>query len=111
MTLNELKQDAELAAVTIDLNWDKLEDPQEAKYFVDALTTGMTMIPELEVLYTKLTSGKSVLFPDEDTPLQYDDLEQYTELVAEELHAAYIIQSVYDKYEKVNNIIALSESV
>jgi hypothetical protein len=111
MTLNELKQDAELAAVTIDLNWDKLEDPFEAAALVSALERGTQLLPELESIYTKLTSGKSVLTPEEDTPLGYDDLEKYTAIVAEELHAAYVLAAVKDKYEKVNSIIALSGSV
>jgi hypothetical protein len=110
-TMDELRQDAELAATGVDLNWEKLEDPFEAAVLVSALERGVKMLPDLESIYTKLTSGKSVLTPDQDTPLGYDDLEKYTELIAEELHAAYVLAAVKDKYDKVNNIIALSGSL
>jgi len=110
-TMDELKQDAALAAAHVDLNWEKLEDPFEAEVLTSALERGTQLLPELESIYTKLTSGKSVLTPEEDTPLGYDDLEKYTELIAEELHAAYVLAAVKDKYDKVNNIIALSGSL
>ena len=108
MTLDEIKQDAIQDALTIDLNWEQLNDPREAKYFSEALEKGVRMIPDLESLYTKLTSGKSVLMPDEPTALKFDDVEKYTQLVEEELHAAYVIAEVYDKFQKINAIIKLA---
>ena len=111
MTLDEIKQDAELAAVNVPLNWELLEDEKEAKHLVQSLQMGMQLIPELESIYTKVSSGKSVLFPDSDSALPFEDVEKYTEMLAEELHAAYVIQAVYDKYEKVNSIIQLSGSM
>lgn len=109
MTLEELKQEAELEAVGIELNWDELSDPQEAAYFTATLSKGMRMIPDLEYLYTKLSSGKSVIEPEQNTALSYDDVENYRELIENELHAAYLIRAVYDKFEKVNSIIALAQ--
>lgn len=111
MTLNEIKQEAELVAAAVELNWERLENEKEAQYLVRALQTGTKLIPDLESLYTKVSSGKSVVLPDGDTSLSYEDIEKYTEMIAEELHAAYVLQSVYDKYEKVNSIIQLSGSV
>lgn len=110
MTLEELKQEAELQAAEISLNWDQLNDPQEAAYFTATLSKGIRMIPDLEFLYTKLSSGKSVIEPEQNTTLSYADVERYRELVENELHAAYLIQAVYDKFEKVNSIIALAQN-
>lgn len=110
-TIDEIKREAEVAAATIDLNWEKLEDPAEALVLITKLDLGANMIPDLESIYTKLTSGKSVVMPDEDSPLGYDDLEKYTEVVAEELHAAYVLAAIKETYVKVNSIIALSGSM
>lgn len=109
-TIDEIKKEAELNSLAIDINWDKLEDPQELEYFKSRLTKGMEMLPDLESLYKKLTSGKSVVFPEAESPLEFDEQEHYTELVAEELFAAYMLQSVYDRFQKVNSIIELSGS-
>jgi hypothetical protein len=109
-TMDELKQDAALAAANIEINWEKLADPAEAQVLVEKLDLGIKMLPDLESIYTKLTSGKSVLAPEEDTPLGYDDIEKYTALVAEELYAAYVLAAIKETYEQVNTIIALSGS-
>jgi len=111
MTLAEIKQEAELTAVGVELNWELLEDKKEAKYLVQRLQKGMLLIPDFETLYTKVSSGKSVLYPDSDSALPFEDVEKYTEMLAEELHSAYVLQAVYDKYEKVNSIIQLSGSL
>lgn len=108
MTLEELRQEAELQAAEIQLDWDSLDNPQEAAYFTATLSKGIRMIPDLEFLYNKLSSGKSVIEPDQNTALSYADVERYRELIENELHAAYLIQAVYDKFEKVNSIIALA---
>lgn len=110
-TIEEIKADAEIAALDMELNWEKLENPEEAKILVEYLDKGIAMLPTLESLYTKLTSGKSVMLPDEDSSLPYEDIENYTEVVAEELHAAYMIRGIKDKYDKVNQIIQLSGSM
>lgn len=101
MTLDDLRREADLTASTIELNWDSLNDPTEAEYFTTTLRKGEALIDDLEGLYLKLTSGKSVLRPDEPTSLGYADLERYTHLVEEELHAAYLIRAVRQTYEQV----------
>lgn len=110
-TLDEIKKEAETAAFTVDINWEELEDRSEREYLESRLKMGVQMLPTLESLYTKLTSGKSVVMPDAETALPFEDIEHYTEAVAEELYTAYILQIVYDRYEKVNSIIALSGSM
>lgn len=109
-TLDEIKKEAAIASTKVDINWDQLEDPKIAGYFTDKLKMGILLIPTLESIYTKLTSGKRIVEPDTDTALDYDTVENYTEVVAEELFSAYIIQSVLDRFEKVNSIIQLSGS-
>lgn len=106
--MDDLKAEAAHAADEIDINWEMLDDPKYRGEFERTLRKASEFVPELEGLYTKLTSGKSVMAPDEDTPLDYKDLEKYTELVAEELFSGYVLQSLYEKYEKINTIISLS---
>lgn len=111
MTLEVLKREAELDANDIDLDWDKLNDQTEAEYFMAWLNMGEDLIPTLESLYTKLTSGKSVILPDTDTSLDYADRENYVDAVATELQAAYMLREIRNTYEQVNRIIALSSDV
>lgn len=102
-TLDEIKKAAEAEAPTVEINWEVFDEPEEAEYFQKKLGLVKVIIPQLESLYEKLTSGKSVVFPDEDT-------EKYTEMVAEELYTAYLMQHVDERIRKVNDIIALSGS-
>jgi hypothetical protein len=107
-TPDQLKSEAAREADTIEINWESLDDPTYRNEFELTLRKASELIPELEGLYTKLTSGKSVLTPDEDTPLNYTDLEKYTELVGEELFSGYVLAAVYEKYQKINDILALA---
>ena len=62
-------------------------------------------VPELEGLYKQLTSGQSVMFPDEQTSLKYEDIEKYSALVEEELFNGYVLRSLYHKYEAIENVM------
>ena len=108
MTLDELKQEAVLNANTIEIQWERMNDPKTAKEFEDALEVGTVLIPDLESLYTKLTSGKSVAFPGSESPLPYEDQEKYAALVEEQLFEAYVIQEVLHKFRCITNIIDLA---
>jgi len=105
MNMNELKAEAAIAADRIDINWEALENPEHRKDFEDVLKKAVLFLPELESLYTKLTSGKSVMHEDEDTPLGFEDVEKYSDLVAEELFSGYVLQSVYHKYTEIERVM------
>jgi hypothetical protein len=102
---NELKAEAVLAAGQIELNWDELDNPKYRADFESVMQKAAEFLPELEGLYDKLTSGKSVVNPDEDTPLEFTDIEKYTDMIGEELLSAYILQEVYHKYTMVQNVM------
>lgn len=105
MTLDDLKAEAVHAANQIGINWDTLDDIKERQYFEQMVSRGSLLVPDLESLYTKLTSGKSVLNPDDDSPLSFDDIEKYTLLVSEELFNGYILQELHTKYKTIQAII------
>lgn len=105
MNIKDMKADAEIDACTIEINWEKLADPEYRQDFETTLQKAAAFLPELESLYMKLTSGKSVLTPDEDTPLDYGDVEKYSGLVEEELYNAYVLNAVYQKYTLINSIV------
>lgn len=105
MDINALKEEAALAADQIDIQWGKLENPAYRKDFERTLIKASAYVPELEGLYTKLTSGHSVLNPDEGTPLSYEDLEKYSELVEEKLFNGYVLEALYKKYRAVEDVI------
>ena len=109
MTLDELKQEAAVKATEIEIQWERLSDPKTVKDFENALEVGTILIPDMESLYLKLTSGKSVVFEDSESPLPYDDQEKYAALVEDSLFEAYVIQEVLHKFRMVQNIITLSE--
>lgn len=110
-TIEELKREAVLAANEHEIAWDKMEDPATRADLTRLLKKSADMIPQLEGIYTKLTSGKSVLTPEEDTPLGYDDLEKYTALMAEELYSGYILQEIYTRFKLVEGVIEASGSM
>lgn len=105
MNIKDIKADAEIEACGIEINWESLENPTYRKEFEEVLQKASAFLPELESLYTKLTSGKSVLTPDEDTPLGYADVEKYSGLVEEELYSTYVLNAVYEKYTLINSIV------
>lgn len=106
MTLDDIKRTALNHPEPLQIMWDQLDqDPQYTEEFERTLGVVIQNLPILESLYTKLTSGKSVLLPDSDTALKYDEIEQYTMLVAEELVATYYMADLYDRYTKIKNVI------
>lgn len=109
MTLDDIKAEAVLAANQIGINWETLDNIKERHYFEQMVKRGNEMVPDLESVYTKLTSGKSVLNPDDDSPLGFDDIEKYTSLVSEELFNGYILQELYNKYITIESIIHANE--
>jgi len=105
MNMNDIKAEAVLAANEIEIDWEQLDNPKYRADFESVLQKANKFVPELEGLYSKLTAGKSVMTPDEDTPLDFTDVEKYTGLVAEELFSAYVLAEVYHKYEMVQAVI------
>ena len=110
MNMDDIKVEAVKAASEIELNWEELDNPKYRADFESVMQKASEFVPELEGLYSKLTSGKSVMNPDEDTPLDYTDIEQYTGLIAEELFSGYVLQEVYHKYTMVQAVINASEN-
>ncbi len=108
MTLDELKQEAAVNANTIEIQWERMDDPKVARDFENTLNFSTVIIPDLETLYTKLTSGKSIAFPDSDSPLPYDDQEKYAKMVEDQLFEAYVVQEVLHKFRCVRSIIELA---
>ena len=105
LTINEIEREAAADAATIEIQWNKVtlsaSDMQAKFRFLDDLCT----------LYEKLTAGKSVLYPDEDTALPFDDIEKYTLLVADELYNGFVVKHVYLRYQQIERILADSGSV
>jgi hypothetical protein len=110
VTLDALRTDAVIAANKIELNWEAFDNHTERMFFEEMTTKGKAMIPELETIYLKLTSGKNVVVPDEGTTLGYTEVETYTEALADELHHAYILRELHTKYTTIQSIIKTEAS-
>lgn len=105
--LTQIKDAAIEEAQQIELQWEQFDNPEYRKDFINIMEKTINLIPELEHLFTKLTSNKSILYPGEDTPLSYPDLEKYTTLTKEELLSSYVLQELYTRYQLVENIITM----
>jgi hypothetical protein len=106
MTLEDIKQIAYTHPDQIQICWDKLDsDPKYKEDFEAVVSNTLLLLPEIENIYKKLTTGKSVAFEGHDTPLKFEDIEQYTELVTEELFSRYQMEVMWDKYKKVKEIV------
>jgi len=105
MNIDDMKKEAALAADQIDIRWGKLENPVYREEFERTLQRASSLVGELEGLYLKLNAGKSVAFPGTDTPLKYDELEKYQNIVQDELFNGYILQSLYHKYNAIQDVM------
>ena len=108
MNLDDLRREAELKAVELEIDWERMTSFENKKYFEDALEAGTILIPDMERLYLKLTSGKSVIFDGKDSSLPYDEQEKYAEVVADKLFEAYVIKEILHKYRCITNILNLA---
>lgn len=108
MNIDQLKEEAAIAADQIDIQWGKLENPTYKNDFERTLKRASMFVPELENLYKKLSAGESVVTTHEQSPLGYEDLEKYSALVEEELFNGYILQALYHKYNAIENVMRAS---
>ncbi len=110
VNLNEIREKASVAANSFDFNWDKIDtDPMERQYLENQLNPykNSAVLKELESIHTKLTSGKSVVMPDEDTAIPYDEVETYIQAVEEELFSGYILQELQIRYDLIRSVTKL----
>lgn len=105
MNITEMQREAAIAASEFEINWEKLDDVMYRRDFVDVLEKSKALLPTLESMYVKMSSGKSVVLDDEESPLQFGDLEKYRELVGEELYSAYILREIYHKFEMIEGVM------
>lgn len=107
MTKDQIKQEALLEASEIQLEWHKID--KDPIGFAVQLEKALEMLPDIEDLYEKLSNGRAVS-TDDDSPLNYEQLEQYTTLVGDELYNCYIIQDLYERFKLIQTITEM-ESV
>lgn len=106
MTIAELEKDAAIAASAYEINWEQLEDERYRKDFVSSLEMGIALVEELESLYVKLSNNQSVVFPDTDSPLPFNDIEKYRMLIGQELYSSYVFREIYHKYKMVEAVMS-----
>lgn len=104
MTLDDIKTMAWNHPEQLEINWDKLENPTYRQDFEAIVSKSLLMIPMLETLYTKLEQGEHITVEGEDTSLNYDEIETYKALTADELFSGYQLLDMYSRYLAVNQI-------
>ena len=106
MTLDEIKNIAFNHPEQIEINWDKLDsDPKYKEDFEHVVTSSLRLIPAIEGIYTKLVSGEHVTIEGESTSLNPEQVEEYKELIEEELFSGYQMLEMYSRYLAVQNVI------
>jgi hypothetical protein len=108
MTLAELKQEARLAAVDLEVQWEKLDsDPSYREDFERILAECERLVPEIEQLYIRLQDRKNIFFPDQETTITYEERELFLDRLEDELFASYQVMDLWERYQLVKNITAL----
>ena len=106
MTLEEIKHNAINHPDQLEINWDKLDsDPKYKQYFEDIVSKSLMMLPTIESIYLKLTNGESVTFEGHPTSLAPEDIEEYKDIVEDELFSGYQMLDMYSRYLAVENVI------
>lgn len=106
MTLDEIKHIAETHPEQIQICWDKIdEDISYREEFEEVVTKALETLPALEDIHTRLTTGKHAVYEKEFTTLNPVMVEQYLDVIEEELFSAYQMQTMWDAYQKVQNVI------
>ena len=106
MRLEEIKEIAINHPDQLEINWDKLDsDPKYAQDFEDVVSKTLMLLPGIESIYLKLTNGESVTFEGETTSLDPEQVEEYKEIVEDELFSGYQMLWMYHKYLAVKNVI------
>ena len=106
MTLEEIKHIAFSHPDQIEINWDKLDsDPKYKQDFEDIVSKSLMMLPTIESIYLKLSAGESVTFEGESTSLEPAQIEEYKDIVEDELFSGYQMLDMYSRYLAVQNVI------
>ena len=106
MRLVEIKEIAINHPDQLEINWDKLDsDPKYKQDFEDIVSKSLLMLPTIESIYLKLTAGESVTFEGQSTSLAPEDIEEYKEIVEDELFSGYQMLDMYARYLAVENVI------
>ena len=104
--LQEIQQLAIDDPEQIEICWDKLDsDLKYKEEFEEVVWKTLGLMPMLEEMHTKLTKGESVAFSGEDTPLTPEQIDEYKDLIENELYAGYQMAFMWYKYEKVKEIV------
>jgi hypothetical protein len=105
-SLDDIRQIALTDPEQLDIQWDKIDsDPEYKAEFEDLVTKTLGLMPMIEQIHTKLTKGESVAFEGEDSPLTHDQIEEYKDLIENELIAGYQMALMWYKYQKVQEIV------
>ena len=91
----------------IQICWDKLDsDPKYKEEFEEVVWKSLGLMPMLEEMHTKLSNGESITFGGE-SPLSVEQIEEYKDLIENELYAGYQMAYMWYKYEKVKEIVGV----
>ena len=96
MTLEQLKVEA-VKTNDITIQWEQVTANEKyEKDFVHALELVNASIPNLEYIYTMLSSGSS--------NLPVEEQQEMLDTCADELYAAYQLQEVFQRYKMISEI-------
>jgi hypothetical protein len=104
--LQEISEMAISDPEQIQICWDKLDsDPKYKEEFEEVVLNTLGLMPMLEEMHTKMSNGESVAFQGKDTPLTAQQIDEYMDIIENELYAGYQMAYMWYKYEKVKEIV------
>lgn len=104
-TIAELKKLGHAASFEYEIDYDKLEDPKNLEAFNIEVRSAMRLVPSLESIHAKLTSGKSVTAPGQPSALTYEEMEHYIITIEDELVMAYCLNDIYERVNAIKDVL------
>jgi len=104
--LQQLRKEAEEAASTYQIVWEKFDnDPDGRAYFLRTLHDGIRSLDSLESLHAKLCNLTPNTPDSGGYTWEADEIERYRTAIEDELYGVYQLEALLARYMAIENTI------
>lgn len=104
--LKMIKRAAEQEALRFEISWDKFdEDTGHRSYFLETLQRSTSTLEALESLYGVFIRLKPNVEDDGGYKWTREEIDNYLQVLEEELFGVYQLQSLLDRYLLIENTL------
>lgn len=104
--LQKLRKAAEQEALRFEISWEKFdEDPEHRSYFLETLRRSTSTLEALESLYGVFTRLKPNVEDEDGYTWTRGEIDNYLQVLADELYSVYQLQSLLDRYLLIENTL------